>query len=89
MKLAVLRLGFTLCIIWGAIVFLVAVGNMVIAGYGEAFLEVIDSIYPGYHAGEWGFGGVIVATLYAALDGFIIGVVFAWLYNLFSKQKRD
>ena len=89
MKLDVLRLGITLCLVWGAIVFLVGVGNMVFAGYGEAFLEVIDSIYPGYHAGQWGFGGVIVATLYAALDGFIGGIVFAWLYNLITKKKRD
>jgi len=89
MKLDTLRLGFTVCVVWGAIVFLVAVGNMVIAGYGDAFLKLIDSIYPGYHMGVWGFGGVIVATLYAALDGFIMGVVFAWLYNRFTKKKRD
>jgi hypothetical protein len=89
MKLDTLRFGFTICILWGVIVFLVAVGNIVIAGYGQAFLEVIDSIYPGYHVGEWGFGGVIVATLYAALDGFIIGIVLAWLYNRFTKKRRD
>jgi len=89
MKLDTLRFGFTVCVVWGAIVFLVAVGNMVIAGYGEAFLKLIDSIYPGYHLGKWGFGGVMVGTLYAALDGFIIGVVFAWLYNRFTKKKRD
>ena len=89
MKLDTLRFGFTVCVVWGGIVFLVAVGNMVITGYGEAFLKLIDSIYPGYHLGKWGFGGVIVGTLYAALDGFIIGVVFAWLYNRFTKKKRD
>jgi hypothetical protein len=89
MKLDTLRFGIAVCVLWGAIVFLVAVGNMVIAGYGEAFLKVIDSIYPGYHLGEWDFGGVIVATLYAALDGFIIGIVFAWLYNRLTKKKRD
>ena len=87
MKLDVLRLGITLCLVWGLIVFLVAVGNILIIGYGEAFLDVIDSIYPGYHAGEWGFGGVMVATLYAALDGFIVGIVFAWLYNRLTRKK--
>lgn len=88
MKLDTLRFGFTVCVVWAIVVFLVAVGNMVIAGYGEAFLKLIDSIYPGYHVGKWGFGGAIVATLYAALDGFIVGVVFAWLYNRFTKNKR-
>jgi len=61
---------------------------MALSGYGAAFLKVIDSIYPGYHMGQWGFFGVIVATLYAALDGFIAGIIFAWLYNLFGKTKK-
>jgi hypothetical protein len=89
MKLGVTRLGFTAGVIWGGIVFFVALANMFLTGYGEAFLKVIDSIYPGYHMGQWGFGGVIVATLYAALDGFIAGVIFAWLYNLFGKNKKE
>ncbi|MGD9347220.1 MAG: hypothetical protein PVH84_15245 [Candidatus Aminicenantes bacterium] len=88
MKLHVARFGITAGVIWGGIVFFVALGNLVLAGYGEAFLKVVDSIYPGYHLGQWGFGGVIVATLYAALDGFIIGIIFAWLYNLFLKGKK-
>jgi hypothetical protein len=89
MKLDTFRFGITVGIIWGSIVFLVAVGNMVIAGYGEAFLKLVESIYPGYHLGKWGFAGVVVATLYAALDGFIMGVVFAWIYNRLTKSKRD
>jgi hypothetical protein len=89
MKLGVLRLGFTMGIIWAGFVFLVGIGNLILAGYGEAFLKVIDSIYPGYHMGQWGFGGIIVATLYAALDGFIVGLVFAWIYNRLGKNKKD
>jgi hypothetical protein len=87
MKLGVTRLGFTAAVVWGGIVFVKALANMVMTGYGEAFLKVIDSIYPGYHMGQWGFGGVLVATLYAALDGFIIGIIFALVYNLFGKNK--
>ncbi|HUU52687.1 MAG TPA: hypothetical protein VMW92_06635 [Candidatus Heimdallarchaeota archaeon] len=89
MKLGVIRLGFTACLVWGGIVFLIALANMVLTGYGDAFLIVIDSIYPGYHMGQWGFAGVIVATLYAALDGFVVGIIFAWLYNLIGKSKKD
>lgn len=89
MKLRVIRLGITSCIVWGGLVFLAALANLVFSGYGEAFLKVIDSIYPGYHMGLWGFGGVIVATLYAALDGFIAGIIFAWLYNSLGKNKSE
>ncbi|MBI2210777.1 MAG: hypothetical protein HYU47_09280 [Deltaproteobacteria bacterium] len=34
------------------------------------------------------FGSVIVATLYALIDGAIGGVLFAWLYNRCAKQEN-
>ena len=85
MRFNVIQLGFTLSIIWAVLVMLIGIANLLFPGYGVAFLQIIDSIYPGYHFGKWGLGGVIVATLYAALDGFILGVLFAWLHNLFGK----
>jgi outer membrane lipoprotein SlyB len=56
--------------------------ELIFSGYGAALLQVADSIYPGYTYGG-GFGSVIVATLYGALDGAVAGAIFAWLYNLF------
>lgn len=88
MKLDVMRFGFTMAIMWGAIVFLAGVANLIWPVYGVEFLKIVDSIYPGYHFGQWGFGGVIVGALYGLIDGFIIGMVFAWLYNLFMKRKK-
>ena len=88
MKLDVIRFGCAVASIWGVVVFLAGVANLIWSTYGVAFLKIIDSIYPGYHFGEWGFGGVIVATLYAIIDAWIIGVIFALLYNQFTKKKR-
>ena len=88
MKFNVIQLGLTLAIIWAVLVLLIGIANLLFPGYGVAFLQIIDSIYPGYHFGKWGFGGVIVATLYAALDGFILGMVFTWLFNLFGKRIK-
>lgn len=85
MKFNVIQLGLTLSIIWAVLVLLIGITNLLFPGYGVAFLQIVDSIYPGYHFGKWGFGGVIVATLYAALDGFILSVLFAWLHNLVGK----
>jgi len=85
MRFNVIQLGLTLSIIWAVLVLLIGITNLLFPGYGVAFLQIVDSIYPGYHFGKWGFGGVIVATLYAALDGFILGVLFAWLHNLVGK----
>jgi hypothetical protein len=88
MKFNVIQLGLTLGVIWAVLVLLVGIINLIFPGYGVAFLQLADSIYPGYHFGRWGFGGVIVATLYAALDGFVLGVVIAWLYNLWGKCMK-
>jgi len=88
MKFNVIQLGLAFAIIWAVIILLVGITNLIFPGYGVAFLKIIDSIYPGYHFGKWEFGGVIVATLYAALDGFILGIVFAWLHNLLGKRMK-
>lgn len=88
MKLDVIRFGFTVSAVWAVIVFSVGISNLLWPTYGIGFLKVVDSIYPGYRFGYWGFGGIVVATLYAALDGLIVGLIFAWLYNLFTKKKR-
>jgi hypothetical protein len=88
MKLDVIRFGCAVSSIWGLIVLSVGVTNLLWSSYGVAFLKIVDSIYPGYHIGQWGFGGVIVATLYALVDAWIVGVIFALLYNKFTKKKR-
>jgi hypothetical protein len=88
MKLNVIQLGLTLAILWALLVLLMGVTNLIFPAYGVAFLQIVDSIYPGYHLGKWGFGGVIVATVYAVIDGFVVGVVIAWLYNLLGKYMK-
>lgn len=89
MKLDKLRLGFTLAIFWGLVTFLVGVGNLIWDMYGVAFLKILESIYPGYTFGKWGFWGVLVVTLYAVLDGFVAGVVFAWIFNFIRGEKKE
>jgi hypothetical protein len=88
MKFNVIRFGCAVASIWGLVVFLVGLANLLWPTYGVEFLKIIDSIYPGYHFGEWGLGGVIVGTLYAIVDAWVIGVIFALIYNKFTKKKR-
>lgn len=88
MKFEVIRFGCAVASIWGLFVLGVGTANLLFPAYGVEFMKVIGSIYPGYHFGEWGFGGVIVATLYAILDAWVIGVIFALIYNKFTKKKR-
>jgi hypothetical protein len=80
MRLNVKALAITGGVLWAACAFLVGSANLIWSGYGNAMLDLVASVYPGYH-GPAGFGSVIVVTMYAAIDGLVCGAVFAWLYN--------
>lgn len=86
MALNTKALTLTGAILWGGCFLLVGLGNLLIPPYGDAWLQVGASVYPGYH-GPGGFGSVIVVTLYAALDGAICGLVIGWLYNTLAASR--
>ena len=86
MKLSPGRFGCALSTVWALCVFAAGVLNLFTKTYGTGFLKLLETVYPGYTFGKWGFGGVIVVTLYAALDAFIVGALLAWFYNLFGKK---
>ncbi|MBI2357891.1 MAG: hypothetical protein HYV04_03100 [Deltaproteobacteria bacterium] len=84
MKLSVKSLTIAAALFWAGTVFFVAFLNFLSPSYGKAFLDIVSSVYPGYKV-VGTFGSVIVATLYALVDGAIGGLVFGWLYNCFAK----
>jgi len=86
MKFDVKALALACGILWGACVLLVALANLAPCGYGQHFLELLSSIYFGYHATH-SFWQIVLVTVYAFLDGLIGGLIFGWLYNCFVKAK--
>ncbi len=80
MKLSVKGLSISLAVLWGAALFFTGVFYVYNGVYGEAFLEVCASIYPGFQV-QQSFGSVLVGTGYALLDGAVCGAVLAWVYN--------
>ncbi len=80
MRFSTPALALAVGILWAVCVFFVGVANMIWPSYGQAFLQLCASIYPGYHPGA-GVGSVIVGTIYAVIDGFVGGLIFGWLYN--------
>ena len=82
MKLSLKSLAITSAILWGGSMLLLGIANAIWPTYAVAFLQMMDSIYPGYHA-TGSIGSVIVGTLYAVVDGAICGLLFGWLYNKF------
>ncbi len=85
MRLNTVAIAVAFGILWGACILVVGIANMISPSYGQAFLQVCASIYPGYHTGA-GVGSVIIGTIYALIDGFIGGAIFGWLYNLLTGE---
>ena len=85
MKLNIGALSGAFAVVWGGGVLVVGFANLVSPSYGQEFLQLLESIYPGYQ-GTASVGQVIIGTLYAIVDAAIAGAVFAWLYNLLAAR---
>lgn len=85
MKFKVIVLAITAGVFWGAAILIVSLANLIWPGYGMALLDVVASVYPGYHPGT-GIGSVITGTLYALVDGVVAGALFALLFNFVSSR---
>jgi ribose/xylose/arabinose/galactoside ABC-type transport system permease subunit len=83
MKLSIKSLALTAAILWGGLILLVGSIAQFSNGYGEAFLQMCASFYPGYDPSA-GFVGVLIGTAYGLLDGAFCGLVFGAVYNLFA-----
>ena len=86
MKFSIEGLALASGILWGLAMLGMGLANLIWANYGQQFLQTMSSVYPAYHATR-SIAGVIVGTLYGAVDGLIGGAVFAWLYNQFAKSS--
>jgi len=87
-----MRLSLTACTLafaalWGGLMLLVGILNILFTPYGGEFLHVMSSVYPGYSAAPT-FGGVLVGTLLGTLDGAVAGLLVGWLYNRFLRWNR-
>lgn len=87
-KLSVRSLAFASAVLWGGSVAFVTLIHRFLPGrYGQAFLDIIDSLYPGYEAHR-SLKMAAIGTGYAVVDGLIAGILFAWLYN-FCAGRRE
>jgi hypothetical protein len=87
MKMNIKAFGLAVGGLWAACVLLLGLAHLVWSGYGVAFLDLVASLYPGYHPAN-GLGAVFVSTLYALVDGTVGGAVLAWLYNIMGGTAR-
>jgi len=87
MRISNKSLAITIALLWGGAVLIVGLANLAWPTYGTVFLQWTSSIYPGFHNSRT-FVDVLVGTGYALVDGAVGGLLFGWLYNLFSGGRR-
>lgn len=80
-KVDVKALGLAMGIVWGAVMFLLGIMNMLL-NWGGALEEVMSSLYIGYKPT---FLGSIIGGFWGFFDAGIGGVIMGWLYNKLSK----
>ncbi|MFG0328277.1 MAG: hypothetical protein ACF8PN_00105 [Phycisphaerales bacterium] len=92
MKINAWALATSIALVWGVSVMLVGIANLNAPPYGQAFLDLFDSVYPGYHAptpdpmtgaGAGSAGDVVILTLYALADAFVVTLLVGLIYNFF------
>jgi len=81
MKFDIKALGLASGILWAAGVLLLGLTSTYLS-WGNEWVDLLGSVYIGYKVGLF---GAITGAIWAFVDGLIGGIVFAWLYNKFSK----
>ena len=83
MKLNVRAFAFTCAILWGLAMFLMTWWVIIFEGaWGDP--TILAHVYRGYSMSPL---GSVIGLLWGLVDGFIGGLVFAWLYNLLVPKK--
>lgn len=85
MRLSLRAATIAVALLWGGGLLCAGLAHLANPSYGTAFLDVIASIYPGFHGGQ-SFLDVMAGTGYALIDGGLCGLILAWLYNLLAER---
>jgi hypothetical protein len=86
MRLSLKALAITSALLWGGCILLTGLVNLASPEYGFSFLQMVSSVYPGYHVTH-SIGSVLAGTGYALVDGAFGGLLFGWLYNAFAGSQ--
>ncbi|MFC1550024.1 bacteriophage holin [Candidatus Neomarinimicrobiota bacterium] len=84
MKFNIKAFSITCGLIWGFGLLFVTWWIILFDGASES-ITFIGKIYRGYNIS---IGGSLIGFIWAFIDGIIIGMVFAWLYNVLSERFK-
>ncbi len=75
-----LALGVAIGVLWAFYAFVAAI--LAMFGWGAEFVTTLGSFYIGYQATVV---GAVIGAAWAFADGFIAGIIIAWVYNLVAR----
>ena len=82
--LGVISFGLAVGVAWAiGVVLLAAMAGL--TGWGVALAAVLQSLYLGYGPS---FVGAIAGAAWGFVDGFVFGMLIAWLYNRFLLTRQ-
>jgi hypothetical protein len=79
-KCQIVPLGVGIGVVWAFYVF--SVGITAMFGWGDHLVASLGTLYLGYQASVV---GALIGAAWAFADGFIAGVIIAWVYNRLAK----
>jgi len=88
MKVSLKAIAIATGVLWGGAILFLGLVNLAIPSYGLSFLQMVSSVYPGFHASRT-IGDVLKGTGYALIDGAVGGIFFGWIYNLSLGRNRS
>lgn len=87
MRLSLRAMVMAGAILWGGAILLVGLINFFDPNYGVNFLQMTRSVYPWFHSTH-ALGNVLIGTIDGIVDGAIAALLFAWLYNIFARERH-
>lgn len=87
MRLFELAFGGACGFLAGFLTLVLSVWNAA-TGFGEALIQLFISVHPTVFTRAETVGFVLVNTVYALIDGFLLGLALAFLYNFLSRKQR-
>ncbi|MCK5616885.1 hypothetical protein KAR91_84265 [Candidatus Pacearchaeota archaeon] len=83
-KLHILAFGLTAGLLWGFAVFGLAIASL----YWDVATPIVDLLGSGYLGYKATWGGALIGGLEGFFDVGLGALIFAWLYNFFSKKFK-
>lgn len=86
MKLSVRAFAFTAAIVGAFAMLITSVIAILVPSWGEPMMVLIGAVAPGVTGAN--FTSLLLLVFYGAVDGIVLGALFAWLYNRFAESSK-